>query len=143
MAIFCVIYAAYLNSYLNDFCDQIRQKFGNHDISCGLLIDRFSIKDTTVFAASTNYNMAKCVAYARIFLWLLAGFVMLLRCILGADFEMQETEQCTEQLGSAFDPDTEYPSRVRFIDDGIKRFSRERVYKPTTTELSNQQSLEH
>lgn len=75
------------------------------------------------------------MAYFRIFLWLLAGFVMLLRCILGADFEMQEIEQCSEQLGSAFDPEIDHPSRVKFIDDGIRRYSRERVYKPTTTEL--------
>lgn len=93
------------------------------------------MKDTTVFSAATNFNMAKSVAYLRIFLWLLAGFVMLLRCILGADFEMQEVEHCTEQLGSAFDPQSDQASKVKFIDDGIRRYSRERVYKPTTTEL--------
>lgn len=135
LAICCVIYAAYLNSHLNSFCDEFKQKFSNHEIPCDFHINRFSIKDTTVFAPSTNFNLAKCVAYTRIFLWLLAGFVMLLRCILGADFEMHEIENCTEQLGAAFDPETELPSRVKFIDDGIKRYSRERVYKPTTTEL--------
>ncbi|XP_031618155.1 uncharacterized protein LOC116337616 [Contarinia nasturtii] len=134
-AIFCVIYAAYLNSHLNDFCDEFKQHFANHEIQCDFLINRFSIKDTTIFDASTNFQLAKCVAYIRIFLWLLAGFVMLLRCILGADFEMQEIEQCSEQLGAAFDPETDHPSRVKFIDDGIRRYSRERVYKPTTTEL--------
>lgn len=93
------------------------------------------MKDTTAFDPSTNFNMAKSVAYIRIFLWLLAGFVMLLRCILGADFEMHEVEHCAEQLGSAFDPQSEQASRVKFIDDGIRRYSRERVYNPTTAEL--------
>lgn len=96
---------------------------------------RFSMRDETIFRVDVNFNVAKTIAYVRIFLWLLAGFVMLLRCILGADFEMQEVEYCTEQLGTTFDPQTDEPSRVKFIDDGIKRDSRERVYKPTTTEL--------
>lgn len=90
------------------------------------------MKDDTVFSVDVNFNLAKTVAYVRIFLWLLAGFVMLLRCILGADFEMQEVEHCTEQRGEAFDPETDEPSRVKFIDDSIQRVSRERIYKPTT-----------
>lgn len=134
LAICCVIYAGYLNSHLNGFCDEFKQKFSNYEIPCEFLLDRYSMKDTTAFSASTNLNMAKSVAYLRIFLWLLAGFVMLLRCILGADFEMHEIEHCTEQLGSAFDPESE-ANRVKFIDDGIRRYSRERVYNPTTTEL--------
>lgn len=135
LAICCVIYAAYLNSRLNGFCDEFKQKFSNHEIPCDFHINRFSIKDTTVLAPATNFNMAKSVSYARIFLWLLGGFVMLLRCILGADFEMHEIENCTERVGAAFDPETDLPSRVKFIDDSIKRYSRERVYNPTTTEL--------
>lgn len=90
------------------------------------------MKDETIFNVDVNFNVSKTVAYVRIFLWLLSGFVMLLRCILGADFEMQEVEYCTEQLGSALDPQTEEASRVKFIDDSIRRESRERVYKPTT-----------
>lgn len=132
LAICCVIYAAYLNSQLNAFCDELKQKFTNHEIPCDVLLKRFSIKDDTIYNPDTNFNMAKTVAYVRIFLWLLAGFVMLLRCILGADFEMQEVEFSTEQRGSAFDPQAEEQSRVKFIDDGIRRYSRERVYKPTT-----------
>lgn len=93
------------------------------------------MRDDTIFHVDVNFNVTKTVAYVRIFLWLLSGFVMLLRCILGADFEMQEVEYCTEQLGSAFDPHTDEPSRVKFIDDSIRRESHERVYKPTTTEL--------
>lgn len=96
---------------------------------------RFSMRDHTIFSVDVNFNVAKTVAYVRIFLWLLSGFVMLLRCILGADFEMQEVEYATEQLGSAYDPQTDEPSRVKFIDDSIRRESLERVYKPTTTEL--------
>lgn len=90
------------------------------------------MNDATMFDVNVNFNIAKTVAYVRIFFWLLAAFVMLLRCILGADFEMQEVEYCTEQ---AFDPQSEEPSRVKFIDDSIRRESRERVYNPTTTEL--------
>lgn len=131
MAICCIIYGAYLNSHLNSFCDELRKKFTYNDLSCSLLIDRFSMKDDSIFVASTNYYMAKSVAYIRIFLWLFAGFVMLLRFILGADFELEEVEYCAEQSGSAFDPQGE-SSKVKFIDDGIRRYSREKVYKPTT-----------
>lgn len=135
LAICCVVYAAYLNSHLNSFCSEFKQKFSNHEIPCQFLLNRFSMKESTTFEPATNFNMTKSVAYIRIFLWLLAGFVMLLRCILGADFELHEVEHCTEQLGSAFDPQSNHPSRVKFIDDGIRRYSRERVYNPTTTEL--------
>lgn len=130
-AILCVIYAAYLNSQLNDFCDEFKQNFSNDEISCKVLLNRFSLNDNTAFHPDINYNMAKTIAYIRIFLWLLAGFVMLLRCILGVDFEMQEVEYSAEQKGSAFDPQSD-SSRVKFIDDGIRRYSRDRVYKPTT-----------
>lgn len=58
-----------------------------------------------------------------------------MRCVLGADFEMQEVEYCTQQSGMAFDPEIDDPNRVKFIDDGIRRYSKERVYRPTTTEL--------
>lgn len=131
-AICCVIYAAYLNSHLNAFCNELKQNFTNNELPCSILLKRFSIKDDTIFDVDVNFNLAKTVAYVRIFLWLLAGFVMLLRCILGADFEMQEIEYCTEQRGSAFDPHVDEPSRVKFIDDSIQRASHERVYKPTT-----------
>lgn len=132
MAICCVIYAAYLNSHLNAFCDEFKQKFSNNEIPCSLLLNRYSINDTTAFSPDTNFQMAKTIAYFRIFVWLLSGFVMLLRCILGADFEMHEVEYCAEQRGLAFDPQTDEQSCVKFIDDGIRRYSRERVYNPTT-----------
>lgn len=134
LAICCVIYAAYLNSQLNYFCKELKQHFANDDISCKLLLNRYALKTTTTFDVATNFHLAKYVAYVRIFLWLLAGFIMLLRCILRADFDMHEIEYSAEQMGMAFDP-RDHPSRVKFIDDGIKRHSHERVYKPTTTEL--------
>lgn len=131
-AILCCIYAGYLNSQLNSFCDEFKKKFTNNEVPCRVHLNRFSIKDDTAFTAANNFYMTKSIAYIRIFQWLLAGFVMLLRCILGADFEMQEVEYCTEQRGLAFDPQTDHPSRVKFIDDGKKRYSKERVYQPTT-----------
>lgn len=135
LAICCVIYAAYLNNQLNAFCNELKENFNSNEIPCNLLMKRFSMRDDTIFNVDVNFNVAKTVAYVRIFLWLLSGFVMLLRCILGADFEMQEVEYATEQLGTTFDPQTDEPSRVKFIDDSIRRDSLERVYKPTTTEL--------
>lgn len=93
-AICCCVYAAYLNSALNSFCDEFKYKFTNHEIPCRLHLNRFSIRDDTALTAANNFHTAKSVAYIRIFQWLLAGFVMLLRCILGADFEMQEIEYC-------------------------------------------------
>lgn len=132
IAICCAIYAAYLNSRLNSFCNEFKSKFTNNELPCKLLINRFSLNDDTVFEASTNYYSAKGIAYTRIFLWLLAGFIMLLRCILSADFEVEETEYTAEQNGAAFDPQIDHPSKVKFIDDGIRRYSRDRIYKPTT-----------
>lgn len=137
LAICCSIYAAYLNSALNDFCDEFKAKFYNTRLSCKLLIERFSMNDSTLYVAGTNFNMCKAFAYLRIFLWLFAGFIMLLRCMLGADFELEEVEYSTERNGAAFEPLAENPnSKVKFIDDGIRRYSRERVYKPTTQSTS-------
>lgn len=133
LAICCVIYAAFLNSQLNSFCSEIKEHFTNHEIPCEFLLNRFSMQDSTIFEPATNFIMTKSVAYIRVFLWLVAGFVMLLRCILGADFEMQEVQYSTEQLGTAFHPQSDHPSKVKFIDDSIRRYSRERVYNPTTT----------
>lgn len=93
-AICCCVYAAYLNSALNSFCNEFKYKFTIHEIPCRLHLNRFSMKDDTVLTAADNFHTAGSVAYIRIFQWLLAGFVMLLRCILGADFEMQEIEYC-------------------------------------------------
>lgn len=134
-AILCVIYAAYLNSQLNAFCYEFKHNLSNNEIPCEVLLNRFSMDDDTVFGVAINYNIAKSTAYVRIFLWLLSGFVMLLRCILGVDFEMQEVEYSTHQKASAFDPQSD-SSRVKFIDDGIRRDSRDRVYGPTTERQS-------
>lgn len=131
-AVLCSIYAAYLNSRLNGFCHEFKQKFNNAELPCSLLLERFNLNDATTFSVSTNFNLAKSIAYIRIFLWLLAGFIMLLRCILGVDFEIEEVEHCAEQNGAAYDSQNDNPTKVKFIDDGIRRYSRERVYKPTT-----------
>lgn len=131
-AILCAVYAAYLNSRLNGFCKELKEKFTNEELPCTLLLNRFSLNDETAFNVAINFNLTKSIAYIRIFLWLLAGFIMLLRCILGADFECEEIEHRTEQDGAAFDADNDLPAKVKFIDDGIRRYERERVYKPTT-----------
>lgn len=90
------------------------------------------MNDNTLFEPATNFNLAKFIGYFRIFLWLLAGFIMLLRCILGADFEVEEFEHCAGQDGSAFDAENDATAQVKFIDDGIQRYERACVYKPTT-----------
>lgn len=129
LAICTAIYAALLNSRLNDFCNEFKQKFSNNELPCILLINRFSLNDSTILTSGTNFSLTKGIAYLRIFLWLIAGFVMLLRCMLGADFEIEEVEHCTEQSGTAFEP------LSKFIDDGIRRYSREKIYRPTTQQL--------
>lgn len=76
--------------------------------------------------ASTNFYLVKIVAYVRTILWLVVVLVMLLRCILHADFNVEELEQ---RNGSAADGDADSVSRVKFI---VRKNSRDLVYKPTT-----------
>lgn len=59
---------------------------------------------------------------------------MLARCILGADFDIEEIENYTEAYGTEIDPETEQiDTKVKF-NDAVRRYSRERIYKPTTTD---------
>lgn len=67
-------------------------------------------------------------------LWILAVLLMLARCILGADFNIEEVENYAEAYGHEVDPEAEQlDTKVKF-NDAVRRYSKERVYKPTTTE---------
>lgn len=133
LTILGAIYGGILNSRLNAFCTEFKQKFNNTEIPCKLLINRFSLNDDTALLPSTNFNLSKILPWLTMVLWLLAAFIMLLRCILGADFEIEEIEQYAESSGTALDPeqDTNPNSKVKF-NENVRRYSRERIYKPTT-----------
>lgn len=55
---------------------------------------------------------------------------MLVRCIIGADFELEEVEHYAEGRGTTLDqqPNTT-TSRVKFHDDGFN-YSNESAYRP-------------
>lgn len=134
MAISCAIYAAYLNNSLNSFCAELRKPFSNNELPCRLLIDRFRLNDDTLLTASVNFRLVKSAAFVRLFLWLSASALMLLRCILTADFQKFDTKHF-EQLrrGSLADSDRDNnASHVSFIADVVRDPSQERVYKTTT-----------
>lgn len=124
--IFSAIYAAYLNTRLNSYCDELGAPFTNNELPCNFLINRFLLNNDTLLMASTNFYLVKIVAYVRTILWLVVVLVMLLRCILHADFNVEELEQ---RNGSAADGDADSVSRVKFI---VRKNSRDLVYKPTT-----------
>lgn len=59
---------------------------------------------------------------------------MMARCILGADFNFEDVENYTEAYDAEIDPDAEeLDTKVKF-NDTVRRYSHERVYKPTTIE---------
>lgn len=140
MAIIGVAYAIVLNGRLNDFCNEFKSKFSNKELSCQLLIDRFSLDDDTAWSPGTNFVFCKFFAWLTVILWLLAVLIMLARCILGADFNIEEVENYTEEYSRDFDPADERldtNSKVKF-NDTVRRYSRERVYKPTTVETDDE-----
>lgn len=140
IALLCAIYATYLNNRLNGFCSELRTHFTNNELPCTLLIDRFRLGNATrLVTASTSFHLVKSVSYARVFLWLLAGFVMLLRCILAADFRITEVER-GEQRGRSVNvtdtDNTDNASSVKFINDAdVRYYPQGNVYNATTQKL--------
>lgn len=58
------------------------------------------------------------------------------RCILGADFNIEEVENYTEAYGADVDPEADQlDTKVKF-NDTVRRYSHERVYKSPTVERS-------
>lgn len=125
--ILCAIYATYLNTCLNSFCNELAAPFKNNELPCNLLINRFLLNNETLLMASSNFYLVKYVAYARTILWLVVVLVMLLRCILHADFNVKELEELNGS--AANDGDADNVSSVKFI---VRTNSRDKVYKPTT-----------
>lgn len=118
-----------LNNRLNNFCLQIKEKFSTTGIPCTLLIDRFSLNDAdTAFMPSTNFNLSKSFPWLVAFLWAIAALIMLVRCVLGADFELEEVEHYNELTGSALEPSVP-KSKVQF-DDKIQNYTKETTYTP-------------
>lgn len=134
LAIISAAYAIVLNSRLDDFCNEFTSKFNNKDLSCQLLLNRFSFNDDTAWSPATNFNLCKLLSWLTVMLWLLAVLVMLARCILGADFNIEEIENYTEAYDTEVDPEVErVDTKVKF-NDAVRRYSRERICKPTTTD---------
>lgn len=134
LAILSAAYAIVLNNRLDGFCNEFISKFNNKDLPCQLLLNRFSLNNDTAWSPATNFNLCKLLSWLTVILWLLAVLVMLARCILGADFDIEEIENYTEAYGTEIDPETEQiDTKVKF-NDAVRRYSRERIYKPTTTD---------
>lgn len=134
LAIISATYAIVLNSRLDDFCNEFKSKFNNNALPCQLLVDRFSLSDDTAWSPATNFILCKYFSWLTVILWLLAILVMLARCILGADFNFEDVEHYIEEFGTEIDPEVEQlDTKVKF-NDTVRRYSHERVYKPTTTE---------
>lgn len=58
----------------------------------------------------------------------MAGLIMLVRCVLGADFELEEVEHYNELTGSALEPQVP-TAKVQFADK-MENYSKERTYMP-------------
>lgn len=149
LAIVSVIYAFMITNRLSDFCDEFKRKLNNTGLPCSLLVNRFSLRDDTLFLPSSNLNLTRMLAWVTVAAWIMAFLVMTLRCILGADFELEEVERYAEGRGTTLDqqPNTT-TSRVKFHDDGYN-YSKESAYRPsewsdkspttTTTTIEHQQ----
>lgn len=134
LTIFSAVYAGILNSRLNDFCDEFKSKFKNKNVPCELLITRFSLNDDTAWSPAMNFILCKFFSWLTVLLWLLAALIMLMRCILGADFNIEEVENYIEAYGTELEPDAETLDTKLQFKDAVRRYSHERIYKPTTKE---------
>lgn len=136
IAICGIVYAVVLNSRLNGFCLELKQKFNNTEIPCKVLLNRFSLSDDPILSPARSFSLSKVLPWVSLVLWMLAAIVMLIRCILGADFNVEEVDCYTETTDTATvtEPITA-GAKVQF-DENVRRFSRERVYKPTTEPTS-------
>lgn len=81
----CCVYTGLLNDHLDHFCDEFK-KFTKQPSSCQLHLNRFTMDDDTMFSSATNFYLAKCIAFLRLFLWLLVDNATLLPCILDIGF---------------------------------------------------------
>lgn len=130
LAIVSAVYAYFLTDRLSGFCDEFKKHFNNSAIPCTLLVDRFSLNENTLLAPSTNLNLSRMLAWLTVVLWIMAFLVMIIRCILGADFELEEVEHYAEGRGATMDHQPNTPtSRVKFHDDGYN-YSKESTYRP-------------
>lgn len=130
LAICSAIYAGILTNRLSRFCGQIKKNLNNTGLPCTLLINRFSLNDNTIFLPSTNFNLSRMLAWVTVVLWAMAFLVMLVRCIIGADFDVEETERYSEGTGTTLDQQpNQTSSRVKFHDDG-HRYEKEIAFSP-------------
>lgn len=130
LAIVSIVYAVIITSRLGDFCDELKKRLNNTELPCTLLVDRFSLSENTLLQPSTNLNLSRMLAWLTAVLWVMAFLVMLLRCILGADFELEEVEHYAEGHGTTLDQQpNSVTSRVKFHDDGFN-YSKESSYRP-------------
>lgn len=129
IAICGTIYAVMLNHRLNDFCIELKQKFNNTDVPCKVFLNRFSLNDDTVLSPAKNFTLSKILPWISLVLWLIAVIVMLVRCILAADFNVQEVDCCTETTDTATASEAlTIGSKVKF-DDSERRYSNDKIYK--------------
>lgn len=137
LAILSAVDALVLNSRLNGFSDEFKSKFNNKALPGQLLLNRYSLYEDTAWSPGANFVMCKFFSWLTVVLWLLAVMVMLARCILGADFNIEEVENYEEAYGGEVDPETEQlDTRVKF-NDYVRRYSHEKNYLPPKTKKSD------
>lgn len=130
LAIISLVYAVIITNRLSDYCDEFHKKLNNTAIPCTLLVNRFSLNEKTLLLPSTNLNLSRMLAWLTAVLWTMAFLVMVVRCVIGADFELEEVERYAEGRGTTLDQQPNSPkSRVKFHDDGYN-YSKESAYKP-------------
>lgn len=131
LSIVSIFYAFMITNRLSDFCGEFRKQLNNTGLPCSLLVNRFSLRDDTLFLPSSNFNLARMLAWVTVAAWIMAFLVMVLRCILGADFELEEVERYAEGRGTTLDQQpNSTTSRVKFHDDGYN-YSKESAYRPS------------
>lgn len=88
MTIISSVHLILIVTRLNGFCDSLKFDFHDKSIPCGLLLDRFSLKDIAIIPASSNYLLSIIFAWLTLLLWASAVIIMMLRFVYGTDFEM-------------------------------------------------------
>lgn len=129
IAICGTIYAVKLNHRLNDFCVELKKVFDNTDVPCKVFLNRFSLNDDTFLSPAKNFSLSKTLPWISLALWVFAVIVMLIRCVLAADFNVREVECCTETTDTATASEAlTIGSKVKF-NDSERRQSTEKIYK--------------
>lgn len=109
MMILSITHASLLASHLSNLCDQLQEamiKDPNSKISCGYLIEEFSLISADALMPGSNYNVLQVAITVKAILWLLALIIMALRVIFAADFQLLRMSVETKSSSSSITQET-------------------------------------